>query len=423
MRRGGTADLPLHGGRVPRWLAERMTRLGTAVARAVVEEHGAAGFLSRLSDPFWFQSLGCLMGMDWHSSGITTSVMGALKRGLNPLCRELGITVCGGRGRHSLKTPQELEEAAARSGLDGAALVRASRLAAKVDNSCLQDGFAVYLHCFVLVHTGEWAVVQQGMNPQAGLARRYHWHSPRVRSFVSDPQAAVVGAHQGLILNLSDGRAEGARSGIVELLREHPDRQLRELRRLVMPARHEILPVDVDSRRLGAVLALAYERQCRGFAEALLVPGIGPRTLQALALAAEVIFGAPSRFQDPARFAFAHGGKDGHPFPVLTHVYDRTVAVLRAAVERAPLERSERLFALRRLSGLARAVEAGLEPRVEVERLMARERSQSSRYGGRTAGGKRAGPGERGGGRPASRGGETSRGGLASGEDRQLYLF
>jgi hypothetical protein len=388
MRRGGTADLPLHGGRVPAWLAERMTRLGGAICEAVVLEFGRTELLSRLSDPFWFQALGAVMGMDWHSSGITTSVMGALKRGLAPRERELGIAVCGGRGRHSRRTPEELRAYASAAGLDGEALARASRLAAKVDNTCVQDGFSLYLHSFVVTRDGEWAVIQQGMNPASRLARRYHWHSTGVRSFVSDPQAAIVGERQGEITNLSDGRAEAARRGIVEFLREPPGRQIAEMRRLVLPRRHEVAAADVDSRRLAAVLALAYERGLADFAEALLVPGVGPRTMQALALVAEVIYGAPHRFDDPARFAFAHGGKDGHPFPVPTRVYDESIAVLRRAVEKARIDRSERLDGLRALSGLerlARLVEERGSPEADFDAAVERERRASPGLGGRTA--------------------------------------
>ncbi len=409
MGRSGVADLPLHGGRVPAWLAERMTVLGTAICQAVIEEWGPSELLRRLADPFWFQSLGCVLGMDWHSSGITTSVMGALKRGLNPIADRLGLTICGGRGRHSRRTPDELLSVADRTGLDGEALVRASRLSAKVDNTCLQDGFTIYLHCFVVTDRGEWAVVQQGMNPQSAMARRYHWLSEGLRSFVLDPQAAVVGSPQGELLNLSDARAEGAQAGILEFLREPPDRQLAEIRHLPMARHHDVRPADVDEKRLGAVLALAYERPLRDFADALLVEGLGPRTLQALALVSEVIFGQPTRFDDPARFSFALGGKDGHPFPVPLAVYDRSISFLERAVEKARLARSEKLQGMQRLHRLAREVERRLAPEADLPRLIAKERAESPFYGGRTA----AGPGR-------VRPGPTVHGGPADG---QLELF
>ncbi|HET7347220.1 MAG TPA: DUF763 domain-containing protein, partial [Acidobacteriaceae bacterium] len=313
VHRSGTADLPLHGGRVPAWLAERMTQLGTAIAEHVILSYGPSGFLSRLSDPFWFQALGCVMGMDWHSSGITTSVVGALKRGLNPRFADLGLTVCGGRGRHSTRTPDELRAFSARTGLDGENLARTSRLTARIDNNAVADGFQLYLHSFVIHQSGEWAVIQQGMNPEERSARRYHWHSASVRSFVSDPHTAIHGKPQGTILNLVDARASAAQSALLTIAHEPVESSLAEARRLVMPAHHDIRRSDVDLKRLGAVLAVAHDQDLRDFASFLLVEGLGPRTLQSLALIAEVVHGAPSRFSDPARFSFAHGGKDGHP--------------------------------------------------------------------------------------------------------------
>src|ERR1700712_5518722 len=219
MNRSGTADLPLHGGRVPPWLASRMTELGTAIAEQVSLNYGQSEFLTRLSDPFWFQAYGAVMGMDWHSSGITTSVLGALKRGINPRFSELGLMVCGGRGRPSIRTPDELRAFSMKTGLDGDALARTSRLTARVDNNAVVDGFQLYLHSFVVTRSGEWAVVQQGMNPENHLARRYHWHSATVRDFVSDPHAAVVGKPQGEIVNLVDARAERAQSALLTIAR------------------------------------------------------------------------------------------------------------------------------------------------------------------------------------------------------------
>src|SRR5690349_1325624 len=359
MKRSGVADLPLHGGRVPHWLATRMTTLGTAIAENVIVDYGRSGFLSRLSDPFWFQAFGSVMGMDWHSSGITTSVMGALKRGLNERTAELGLYVCGGRGRHSRNTPAELHRIAEATSLDGAALVRASRLTARIDNNAVDDGFQIYLHAFVLSADGEWAVVQQGMNEGTRLARRYHWHSPAVRDFTADPHTAIVGASQGTIRNLVDRRAGPAQDALLTIAREDPAKTLADVRRLEMPAHHDVRPNDVNARRLGAVLALAHERDLHDFASFLLLEQLGPRTLQSLALIAEVVHGAPTRFDDPARFAFAHGGKDGHPFPVPLKTYDDSLGVLRRALDAARLGRSEKLDGMRRLDTLTRAVEAG----------------------------------------------------------------
>jgi hypothetical protein len=240
MRRSGTADLPLHGGRVPAWLAERMTTLGTAIAEAVVHHYGPSELLSRLSDPFWFQALGSVMGMDWHSSGITTSVMGALKRGLNPRAGELGIFICGGRGRHSRRTPDELRALANRLSLDGEALVSTSRLTARIDNNAVADGFQIYLHTFVLSRSGEWAVVQQGLNERLKTARRYHWHSAAVRDFTCDPHTAIVGEPAGVIRNLVDSQARPAQEAMLAITREHPERILRVVRTMTMTGHHVV---------------------------------------------------------------------------------------------------------------------------------------------------------------------------------------
>jgi hypothetical protein len=384
VKRSGFADLPLHGGRVPAWLASRMVTLGTAISEAVIAHHGRSALLSRLSDPFWFQAFGSVMGMDWHSSGITTSVMGALKRGLNPRAHELGLYICGGRGRHSRNTPVELRSIADRISLDADALVRTSRLTARVDNNAIADGFQIYLHSFVLAADGEWAIVQQGMNEANRLARRYHWHSPSVRDFTADPHTGIVGEHAGTIMNLVDGRARPAQEALLTIAREDPSRTLAHVRRLEMPAHHDVRAADVNEKRLGAVLALAHERDLRDFASFLLLEQLGPRTLQSLALIAEVVHGAPTRFDDPARFSFAHGGKDGHPFPVPLKVYDESIAVLRRAIDAATLGRSDKLDGMARLDKFARAIEMRRQPEADVDATIAHERAISRSLGGRT---------------------------------------
>jgi hypothetical protein len=389
----GSADLPLHGGRVPSWLAERMARLGRVVAEAIIHHYGRDELLRRLAHPFWFQAFGAVMGMDWHSSGITTSVVGALRRGLAPLERELGLHVCGGRGRFSRRTPGELLALGERTGLDGAALARTSRLVAKVDSAALQDGFDLYLHAFVVTDDGTWAVVQQGMNPARRQARRYHWLSEGLADFVDAPHTAIEGASQGEILNLTDRRAAAARHAEVALATSDPDHVLRALRRLrdepermphlVMPAHHDVRPSDVLLRRMRGTLAAAAEAGPRDFADLLLVSGVGARTVAALALVGEVIHGAPSRFADPARFTLAHGGKDGHPFPVPLTVYDETIRVLRGALDGARLGNAERLDAIRRLDAQARRLEEWARGPT-VPDLIAAERADSPDYGGRT---------------------------------------
>ncbi len=386
MKRSGFADLPLHGGRVPPWLAERMQKLGTAIVEAVVHHYGRAEFLSRISDPFWFQALGSVMGMDWHSSGITTSVLGALKRGLNPRAHELGIYLCGGRGKQSRRTPDELRAIADRTGIAGEALVRSSRLTAKIDNNAIGDGFQLYLHSFIVTSAGDWAVVQQGMNDATGLARRYHWHSPSVRDFTCEPHTGIVGRNEGVILNLTDRRALPAQDALITIARQNPETTLADARRLlVMPAHHDVRAKDVDLERLGAVLAVSYERDLRDFASLLLTEKLGPRTLQTLSLVAEVIHGTPTRFSDPARFSFALGGKDGHPFPVPLKTYDESLGVLRNALDRAKVGDPEKIDGLKRLDRMVQAVEKSYRPVADFGSAIAHERAISPSLDGRTA--------------------------------------
>lgn len=384
MKRSGSADLPLHGGRVPAWLAERMTKLGTAISESVLYHCGTSELLTRLSDPFWFQALGSVMGMDWHSSGVTTSLLGALKRGLNPRAHELGIYICGGRGKHSRKTPAELLDISSRIGLNGDDLVRASRLTARVDNNAIADGFQLYLHSFVLAQNGEWAVVQQGMNEITSMARRYHWHSATVRDFVTEPHTAIVGENQGTIMNLVDHRAKSAQDAMLSAVHESPDATLAQLRRLEMPRHHDVRESDVDLNRLGAVLALAYERDLHDFASLLLLEKLGPRTLQSLALVAEVVHGAPSRFADPARFSFALGGKDRHPFPVPLKTYDESIAVLRRSLDSAKLGDPDKMDGFKRLEKFVSNVERKFSPKAGLRAAVAHENAISRSLDGRS---------------------------------------
>lgn len=384
MQRSGYADLPLHSGRVPQWLAQRMASLGGAISESVILDYGKDEFLKRLADPFWFQALGCVLGMDWHSSGITTSVLSALKRALRPKADELGLYVCGGRGRSSLNTPAELIEVGEKTGLDATQLVRASKLSARVDNNAVADGFQLYLHGFIVTREGQWVVVQQGMNDKTRMARRYHWHSAGLKSFVNSPHTAIVGPSQGEIINLVDGKAGPAQQAILETLRQPPDASLKEISKLVMDRRHAVGKHCVDLKRLGAVLATAYEQSLSDFASALLVEKLGPRTLQSLALVAEVIHGTPARFRDPARFSFAHGGKDRHPFPVPTKIYDQTVEVLQTSLEKAKLGDKERSEGLARLHRFVLDVERRCEPRADFEKLIAHENRISHQHGGRS---------------------------------------
>ncbi|MFO8235888.1 MAG: DUF763 domain-containing protein [Bacteroidales bacterium] len=389
MKKSGSADLPLHTGRVPPWLYERMTKIGKAIAEAIIEEFGTSEFLSRISDPHWFQSLGAVMGMDWHSSGITTSVLGALKKAINPLSHEYGIYVCGGRGKHSRQTPKELIEIANTYNLNGNKLVKSSKLSAKIDNTALQDNYQLYLHNFILNNKGEWAVVQQGMNAENRMARRYHWHSPMIKSFVEEPHKAVCGKNHGLILNLAAKEAGIARDGIMEITKEKPWKMMEEVKKLTMPTHHKVLYTDIDLKRLGSVLTLAYEGACKDFENLLLVHGLGPKTLRSLTLISEIIYGTPSRFTDPARFSFANGGKDGAPFPVQTSVYDDTIQQLEKLLTRAKLGYTDKKTAFKNLSKATISIEKKFQPNpIQYEQFLENEKKESWKHGGRTAFGK-----------------------------------
>jgi len=406
-QRTGTANLPLHGGHVPAWLSSRMAALGRVIAEAIVHEYGRDEFLRRLAHPFWFQSFGAVMGMDWHSSGITTSVVGALKRGLTPIQRELGIYVCGGKGAHSRRTPLELGSIGDATGIDAAPLIRSSRLVAKIDSAAVQDGFDLYLHAFFATVEGHWCVVQQGMNDRIGEARRYHWQSEGLAGFFESPHAAIEGRNVGAIVNLADARAQRSRAAELELVRQGPDQTISILRRyrhsgnlalslfpetellteplphLQLPHHHEVRASDVMLKRLHGTLAAAADLGPKDFADLLLTPGIGARTIEALAFVAEVVHGAPSRFRDPARFSLAHGGKDGHPFPVPIKVYDQTIRLLKAALSRAKLGSTESLAAIKRLDTQARSLESRARGQ-GFGAFIASERAKAPSMGGRT---------------------------------------
>ena len=379
----GTADLPLHYGTVPPWLAERMSLLGGAIAEAIIIEYGRPALLQHLSDPFWFQSLGCVLGMDWHSSGITTSVMNALRKAINYRSEELGVYICGGRGKFSRETPNQLLEVANKTGLNGNELVRHSKLAAKVDNTAVQDGFQLYLHTFIVTKEGDWSVIQQGMNPNERMARRYHWLSSSLRSFMEEPHTSVCGRNQGLILNLTDKLAAPTKEGIMELTKESPDKLMREVS-IILPNHHEVKAEDVNLKRLGAALILAHETNVSDMESLLLLEGGGPRTLQSLTLVSEVIHGTPSRFSDPARFSFAHGGKDGHPFPVPTSVYDETIEVFDKAIRQARLGEKDKSNALKNLSKISQEMEKSYTPSNYFDDWVQHERDTSYKYGGKT---------------------------------------
>jgi hypothetical protein len=404
-QRTGSANLPLHYGHVPSWLADRMTKLGTIMSQAIIHHYGRDEFLRRLAHPFWFQSFGAVMGMDWHSSGITTSVIGALKRGLTPMSSELGIHICGGRGKYSRQTPHELISIGDKVGFNGQTLAQTSRLVAKVDSAAIQDGFDLYLHGFIVTDDAKWTVIQQGMNDINKQARRYHWLSEGLENFIDAPHTAIEGHSQGEIINLTDKRAQQSRDEQIDLLKTFsPDSIVREISKLENPkqksnivearqlsiphlemsAHDDVKSEDISLRRLRGNIAAAIECGPKDFSELLLTPGVGARTVQALAMVAEVIHGAPYRFSDPARFSIAHGGKDRHPFPVPIKVYDETIRVLKSAVQNANLGRNEELDAIKRLDEQARKIEHEFIQGPTVEEIIAQELEASPQYGGKS---------------------------------------
>ena len=331
-----------------------MAQFAPEIVEAMLIEHGRAAFLQRLSDPFWFQAFGCVLGFDWHSSGVTTTVCGALKQGLAPRSGQLGLYVAGGKGRASRQTPAELTDIGTRIGLDGHRLAYTSRMAAKVDSAAVQDGFGIYHHSFFVSADGEWAVVQQGMREHDSSARRYHWLGSRVNDFVNEPHAAIASdADAQRVLNMVANESGPARAAAVEFARSEPRRVDREIVRVInmaLPTRHWVdIRKDVNPVHLRKVLLTTYEANPDSYERLLSLPGVGPKAVRALALVAEVVYGSPASMRDPARFSFAHGGKDGHPYPVNRAVYDTSIAWLRDAVARARIGRGERLQALKRL--------------------------------------------------------------------------
>jgi hypothetical protein len=384
MKRSGTADLPLHYGKVPAWLYERMSALGLSIVEVILADYGKEEVVRRLSDPFWFQSFGAVLGMDWHSSGITTSVMGSLKRAINPNSQSLGLYICGGKGKYSRDTPQELLQIADKTGLNGTELVKASKLSAKVDNTAIQDGYQLYQHNFVVTDSGNWCVIQQGLNDADGTARRYHWLSENLTSFIEEPHTGINGISKGTILNLTATEASDNRKGILDISHTDSAKIMQDFARLILPAHHDVRATDVDLKRLGALLYVTREQQPQNFEDLLMLEGVGPRTMQALALVSEVIHGAPSRFKDPARFSFAHGGKDGHPFPVPIKIYDESIQILQKGIEKSKLGNSDKLKSINKLHQIVLDAEKNFTPNFDIQQVIEEERSVSWQYGGKS---------------------------------------
>ncbi|MCL1671218.1 DUF763 domain-containing protein [Elizabethkingia ursingii] len=384
MKRSGTADLPLHYGKVPAWLYERMSALGLSIVEVILADYGKEEVVRRLSDPFWFQSFGAVLGMDWHSSGITTSVMGSLKRAINPNSQSLGLYICGGKGKYSRDTPQELLQIADKTGLNGTELVKASKLSAKVDNTAIQDGYQLYQHNFVVTDSGNWCVIQQGLNDTDGTARRYHWLSENLTSFIEEPHTGINGISKGTILNLTATEASDNRKGILDISHTDSAKIMQDFARLILPAHHDVRATDVDLKRLGALLYVTREQQPQNFEDLLMLEGVGPRTMQSLALVSEVIHGAPSRFKDPARFSFAHGGKDGHPFPVPIKIYDESIQILQKGIEKSKLGNSDKLKSINKLYQIVLDAEKNFTPNFDIQQVIEEERSVSWQYGGKS---------------------------------------
>lgn len=353
--RTGVANLPLHYGKAPAWLFERMKLLAREIAIFIVEEFGSDEFLKRISDPFWFQAFGCVLGFDWHSSGVTTTVCGALKEAVRGIEKDLELFVAGGKGKVSRKTPLEIQTYGDLVSMDISKLVYASKMAAKVDNTALQDGFQLYHHCFIFTSSEKWTVVQQGMNEKTGYARRYHWLGEKVDSFVCEPHSAICCDKKGKSLNLVASESEPARKVVTELSCEKPEKLVKELNKiqtLNLPGRH---PVDVSDLHPGSVyrvLLKTYENKPDDFEKLLSLNGVGPKTVRALSLISELVYGTAPSYRDPVKFSFAHGGKDGYPYLVDRETYDNTIEILRKALSKTSVERSEKLKALQRLANL-----------------------------------------------------------------------
>ncbi|UCD71578.1 MAG: DUF763 domain-containing protein [Syntrophobacterales bacterium] len=351
--RMGTAYLPLHHGRAPAWLFHRMKELAREISLVIIDQFGPMEMLRRLSDPFWFQSFGCVLGFDWHSSGLTTTLCGALKEGLLGTERDSGLFIAGGKGRVSRKTPVEIEDFCDRFSVEARGLVYASKMTAKVDSAALQDGYQLYHHCFFFTKEGSWCVVQQGMNGYTGYARRYHWMGHGLGSFVCEPHSAICCDYRDKVLNMVASESEGIRQMTTQIASEHPDRiasEIQRLRNLGFPRGHEVVLGDRGERWLMKVLERTHEQQPVDFETLLSTRWVGAKTILALALISELIYGVEPSFRDPVKFSFAHGGKDGHPYPVDRENYDLSIEVIRQALSSSKVGRGEKLKAMRRLA-------------------------------------------------------------------------
>ena len=384
MINSGTMGMPLHFGKVPSFLTDRMGMMGDAVIESVVDNYGTSEVLTRMSDPNWFQAFGAVMGMHWNSSGVTATVLGSLKKRINPKAKDLGLYILGGKGKYSWYAPKQIERVSNAHNLDGESLSKSCTLTRKIDNGAVQDGFNLYQHYFLLSDTGEWASISQGMNPRTRRARRYHWHAPTVKSFVEDPHSAIVGCEDQSVLNLVDSQADMLRKNMVSLVREAPNEIVKAVKDVSLPNRHDVKKEDISLARLGSILDLAYNRGIEKFEDLVMLKGVGPRTLKAVALASEVIHGDATRFKDPARFAFAVGGKDGMPHPIDTKALDETIEMLQTSVDKAKLGDKEKSNALRRLHQVSVAGEGKGTPLDFLHDFIDSEWKHAEKNGGKT---------------------------------------
>lgn len=380
----GTIGMPLHFGKVPTFLTDRMGKMGDAIVESIVYNYGKSEVLTRMSDPNWFQALGAVMGMHWNSSGVTATVLGSLKQHINPKASDLGLYILGGKGKMAWNTPRQIQRVADKHGLPGTELARSARLAQRIDNNAIQDGFNLYQQYFILSDEGEWTAISQGMNKNNRRARRYHWHSPTVRSFADSPHTGIVGIEHQKILNLVDSSADMLRTNMVKLTKEQPKHVIAALRDAELPNRHDVRKEDVNMARLGSVLDLAYNRDIENFEELVDLHSVGSRTLKALAMASEVIHGDATRFDDPARFSFAVGGKDGRPHPIDTDSFDETVSMLQNSVDKAKLGDKDKSNALKRLHNLAVKGETKGIPMDFLSDLIEHEWDHAENSGGKT---------------------------------------
>jgi len=388
MINAGSIGMPLHFGKVPGFLTERMGNMGDAIVESILTNYGKSELLSRMSDPNWFQALGAVMGMHWNSSGVTAVTLGALKRKLNPKSHELGVYILGGKGKQMTYTPRQITKVSDRHSLDAPQILKSQRLSARVDNNAIQDGFDLYQQYFLLTDEGEWTAISQGMNKSNRRARRYHWHSPTVQSFGSSPHTGIAGLENQSILNLVDPSAETLQQNMIELTNEKPTEIIKAMKSAEMPNRHDVRKEDINTARLASVLDLAYNREIEKFEDLVDMHGVGPRTLKALAMASEVIHGDATRFEDPARFAFAVGGKDGRPHPIDTKSFDEAVTMLQDTIDRSKMGDKDKSDGLKRLHKAAVSGETKGIPIDFINDLIDNEWRHAEDNGGKTFMGK-----------------------------------